>query len=73
MNISRATAVFEDINSDEYPDEEKALAIYDVMKMPTHNGVKKDSMLSVIKWLWNKCYEIEDGEQNDTKRIQTEA
>lgn len=63
MNISRATAVFEDINSDEYSDGEKALAIYDVIKMPTHNGVKKDSMLSVIKWLWNKCYEIEDGEQ----------
>lgn len=33
------------------------------MKMPTHNGVKKDSMLSVIKWLWHKIYEIEDGEQ----------
>lgn len=63
MNISRATAVFEDINSDEYSDEEKALAIYDVIKMPTHNGVKKDSMLSVIKWLWHKIYEIEDGEQ----------
>lgn len=63
MNIRRATAVFEDINSDEYSDEEKALAIYDVIKMPTHNGVKKDSMLSVIKWLWHKIYEIEDGEQ----------
>ena len=63
MNISRATAVFADINSDEYSDEEKALAIYDVIKMPTHNGVKKDSMLSVIKWLWHKIYEIEDGEQ----------
>lgn len=63
MNIRRATAVFEDINSDEYSDEEKALAIYDVIKMPTHIGVKKDSMLSVIKWLWHKIYEIEDGEQ----------
>lgn len=63
MNISRATAVFEDINSDEYSDEEKALAIYEVMKMPTHNGVKKDNMLSVIEWLWHKSYEIEDGEQ----------
>lgn len=63
MNIGKSTAIFEDINSDEYSDEEKALAIYDVMKMPTHNGVKKDSMLSVIKWLWHKIYEIEDGEQ----------
>lgn len=63
MNIGKSTAIFEDINSDEYSNEEKALAIYDVMKMPTHNGVKKDSMLSVIKWLWHKIYEIEDGEQ----------
>lgn len=62
MNIGKSTAIFEDINSDEYSNEEKALAIYDVMKMPTHNGVKKDSMLSVIKWLWHKIYEIEDGE-----------
>ena len=63
MNIGKSTAIFEDINSDKYSNEEKALAIYDVMKMPTHNGVKKDSMLSVIKWLWHKIYEIEDGEQ----------
>lgn len=63
MNIGKSTAIFEDINSDEYSNEEKALAIYDVMKMPTHNCVKKDSMLSVIKWLWHKIYEIEDGEQ----------
>lgn len=63
MNIGKSTAIFEDINSDEYSNEEKALAIYDVMKMPTHNGVKKDSMLSVIKWLWHKIYEIEGGEQ----------
>ena len=63
MNIGRAVAVFSDIDNDEYTEEEKALAIYYVMKMPTHNGVKKDWMLSVIKWLWNKCYEIKGGEQ----------
>lgn len=28
------------------------------MNMPTHMSIKKDSMLSVIKWLWNKCYEM---------------
>ncbi len=63
MNIGRAMAIFENINNDTYSDEEKALAIYKVTKMPTHNSVKKDSMLSVIKWLWDKCYEIKDGEQ----------
>lgn len=63
MNNGKATAIFENINNDKHSDEEKALAIYEVMKMPTHNGIKKNSMLSVIKWLWEKCYEIEDGEQ----------
>lgn len=63
MNIGRAIAIFEDINNDAYSDEEKALAVYNVSKMPTHNSVKKDSMLSVVKWLWDKCYEIKDGEQ----------
>ncbi len=57
MNIGRAVAVFADIDSDNYSEEEKALAIYVVLNMPTHMGIKKDEMLCVIKWLWDKCYQ----------------
>lgn len=63
MNIGRAVDVFADIESDDYSEAEKALAIYEVLNMPTHMSIKKDSMLSVIKWLWNKSYAIGRGEK----------
>lgn len=58
MNIGKACAIFEQIESDKYTDEEKATAIYNVLEMPTHNSVSKDSMLAAIKYLFDKQYEI---------------
>lgn len=65
MNIGKAMEIFEDINSDEYSDADKALAIYRVMYMETHNSVTKASMLKVIRWLWDRHFEfvfVEDEE-----------
>lgn len=59
MNYGKAMAIFIQIDSDKYSDIEKALAIHQVMKAPTHMAVKKDDMLRVIDWLWNKLYEIQ--------------
>ncbi len=36
MNAGKAMAIFMQIDSDKFTDEEKAEAIYVVMKMPTH-------------------------------------
>lgn len=58
MNAGKAMAIFMQIDSDKFTDEEKAEAIYVVMKMPTHMSITKDTMLSVIKWLWNRSYEF---------------
>ena len=58
MNAGKAMAIFMQIDSDKFTDEEKAEAIYVVMKMPTHMSITKDKMLSVIKWLWNRSYEF---------------
>ena len=60
MNIGKACAIFVQINSDKYTDNEKAIAIYDVLQMPTHNGITKDRALAVAKYLFNKIYEVED-------------
>lgn len=57
MGIGKACAIFMQIESDKYTDEEKATAIYHVLKMPTHNGVTKDAMLAVIKWLFERRWE----------------
>ena len=60
-------AIFEDINNSEYSECDKALAIYRVMHMETHNAVTKASMLEVIRWLWDRQFEFElvEGEEDD--------
>lgn len=50
--------IFEQIKSERYTDEEKLLAIHEVIEMPTHNGITKDTILNALKWLWN--YAIEE-------------
>ena len=58
MNVGKACAVFEQIESERYTDEEKLLAIREVIEMPTHNGITKGTILNAFKWLWN--YAIEE-------------
>lgn len=41
MKIGTACAIFLQINSEKYTDEEKGTAILEVLKMPTHNGIFK--------------------------------
>jgi hypothetical protein len=60
MNIGKACAIFLQIESDQYTDRDKEVAIYLVMNMPTHNGITKDSMLRVIKWMFAQNYTIEE-------------
>lgn len=69
MNIGTARAIFENINSDEYSETEKALAIYRIMYMETHNSVTKASMLKVIRWLWDRHFELNfvDDEEGGAK------
>lgn len=64
MGYGKAIAIFMQIDSDEYSDEEKALAIHRVLHMPTHNGITKDVMLKVISWLFEEKWTVEakDGE-----------
>ena len=52
MTTGRAILVFCDIENPGFGEKEKALAVYKVLQMPTHNGVTKDKMLEVIRWLW---------------------
>jgi hypothetical protein len=60
MNIGKACAIFAQIESDQYTDLEKGIAVYMVMAMPTHNGITKDAMLRVIRWMFQQIFEIED-------------
>lgn len=58
MKIGKAVAIFMQIESAKYTEDEKALAIYHVLEMPTHNSITKDSILKATKYLWDKLYEV---------------
>lgn len=58
MKIGKACAIFKQIESDKYAIEEKGAAIYEVLKMPTHNSVTKEQMLSVIRFLFPLAFEF---------------
>jgi hypothetical protein len=58
MKMGEAYKIFYDIESQEYTDEEKGMAIYRVLKMETHNSVTKDAMLKVIAWLLGMAFEL---------------
>ena len=60
MSVNKAVAIFTNINSNDFTDDEKAIAIHQVVNMATHNAIKKDDMLAVIKFLWDKLYEIQE-------------
>lgn len=50
MRIGKATALFMNINTDQYSDEDKLCAIKIVADMPTHMSISKNAMVDVIKW-----------------------
>ena len=68
MRYSEACAIFENIDTEEFTDEEKSYAIYMVMHMPTHNSITKKAMLAVIKWLFYRAFDVEvaDGRKEST-------
>lgn len=58
MNIGKSIAICLQIENENYTEEEKALAIYNLLQMPTHNGITKDSLLKIILYMFNQLYEI---------------
>ena len=58
MKIGQAYKILDNIDSDEYTVEEKALAIRVILDMATHNGVTKAVLLKALNWLWKEHYEL---------------
>lgn len=70
MNIGKACAIFEQIQEEKYSDQEKLWAIKDVLDMPTHNGITKDTILNTFKWFFD--YAIEEAQEESTEpEVQT--
>ena len=61
MTTAQAILIFRDIkNPARASISEKALAIYHVCHMPTHNSITKDEILDVLWWLWDQHFEMND-------------
>ena len=58
MTYGKAIDVIENI--EEHTDEEISYAIYRILNMPTIMAVNKDNLLKIIRYLFNKCYEVEN-------------
>ena len=54
MNIGKAFAVFQQIDSKKYTKDEKYEAIQLVINAPTINGITKREVLNVVEWLFNE-------------------
>lgn len=63
MNNGKATAIFNDIYRPGLTDNERGEAIKDVLDMETHNGITKESMLDVIKYLWHMVFAEDEGSE----------
>lgn len=59
MSIGEARRIFDNIDSQQYTDEQKGEAILRVLKMETHNSVKKESLLKVIGYMFDLCFEVQ--------------
>lgn len=59
INIGKAQAIFQQIESNKYSEDEKLRAIWAVLDMPTHNGITKDTILGAFRWLFDYAIEID--------------
>lgn len=66
MNNGNAMAIFRQIESEAYSDNEKGEAIYHVLNMETHNSVTKDMCFSVIKYLFELSFDVERIEKHES-------
>lgn len=58
MNIYKAVAIFSDIDNESISDHDKSVAIYIVASRDRTFEVKKDAMMKVIRWLWQRCFRV---------------
>lgn len=71
MNIGKACAIFDQINSDKYTEQEKLNAIKQVIEMPTHNGVTKYNILNAFRWFFDWAVEESSQKQTNADRIRS--
>lgn len=57
MTMGDAYIIFQNIDAPDIEDELKGLAVQKIISLETHNGVTKDMMVNVIRYLMGLCFE----------------
>ena len=75
MNMTNgyAIAICDNIDQCELPDDMKGIAIWKMMNMETHNGVTKKTLLKVIRYLHELCFDVEINESFEFERQEGEG
>lgn len=63
MTYGKAIDTIEHI--EERSDEEIALAIYRILNMASIMAVNKDNLVKIIRYLFDKCYEVKESEDTE--------
>ncbi len=59
-NKYNAMTIFTNLDSNDYDDQEKGTAIYDILKMETHNSITKAQLMNACMYLLKLHFEIPD-------------
>lgn len=60
LKLCDAIVVVQNLQSEKLADETKGLAILRILEANTLNSVTKNDMKNIIKWLFDKCYEVRE-------------
>ena len=58
MTNGVAYAICKSIDNCNRSDEDKGLAIHMMLNMETHNGITKQELLEIIRYLHGLCFEV---------------
>lgn len=73
MNIGRACGIFMNIDSDNFTEDEKLVAIRDVLKeMVTYNSITKDNILKAFRWFFDWAVEEASADSGEWKKTAEE-
>lgn len=59
MPIKKAIQIFVNLGNETISDEDKAMAVYLVLNMPTHLSICKEDVINAAKWLFDKAFSFE--------------
>lgn len=63
MSLGKAIEIFVNVDSEEFTDIEKAVAIRKIASKETRlDTVKKTEMAAVIRWLWKRSFRVKKKE-----------